>query len=78
MDYKKVIDDFRSGKIDRDKWSVVMDNDSGYWRYTGDDALSLPEREELERKMTAEYGKPDGYRDIVDVLNAAGVPAEWC
>lgn len=32
MDYKKVIEDFASGKIDREKWVVVMDNDGGYWR----------------------------------------------
>jgi len=66
--WKEVIDGFRSGEIDSDEWVVVMDNDCSSLSYKG--ALEEPEHE-LEFKG-------NGYRDIVEVLNACGIPAEWC
>lgn len=75
MDYKKVIQDFNNGTIDRKYVTLVMDNDGGYWYvYTGDEDQEELMKQELEKK----YGEPSGYRDIVDVLNAAGVNTEWC
>ena len=64
MDYKKVIEDFQNGTIDRTKWVVVMDNDGGYWAPLDDDILES-EVEEMESK----YGSPDGYGDIVDYIS---------
>lgn len=80
MDYKKVIEDIREGVIDTGKWVVVFDNDGGYWRYDGDDYDDLSDEllESMEAVMNKEYGKPDGYGDIVDLAIAAGIPAEWC
>lgn len=72
MDYKKVIEDFASGKLDKNKVTLVMDNDGGYWSVKDD------EDGEQSDLLDAEYGKPDGYSDIVSVLRAAGVPSEWC
>lgn len=77
MDYKQAIDDFRSGVIDREKWQLVMDNDSGYWQYIGPD-IGDDAQIDAEDAMTKKYGSPEGYRDIVDVLNAAGVNCDWC
>ena len=81
MDYKKVIEDFANGTIDRDKWIVVFDNDCGYWSYRGDD-LEGDEHEEarvaLQGEMAKKYGEPDGYGDVQDVAEAAGIPSEWC
>ncbi|WP_428411939.1 hypothetical protein [Pararhizobium sp.] len=74
MDYARVIEDFNNGTIDREKWKLVMDNDDGYWCYSGD---PLDSRRLEIADMVRKYGKPGGYRDIVDVLNAAGVPCEW-
>ena len=77
MNYKKVIEDFNNGTIDPKKWQVVMDNDDGYWSYLGvhldDDSV-----EKLQEKMSDTYGDPKGYNDIVDVLEGAGVNADWC
>lgn len=72
MDYERVIEDFASGKLDKNKVTLVMDNDGGYWNVKDDDDC---EQSEL---LNAEYGTPNGYNDIVSVLNAAGVPCEWC
>ena len=75
MNYKKVIEDFNNGTIDKSIVTLVVDNDGGYWEVnTGDESRD----ERFSAKMEEKYGVPNGYRDIVDVLNGAGVPAEWC
>jgi len=75
MDYKKVIEDFNNGEIDRDYVTLVMDNDGGYWCCdTGDEEYD----EMIQNDLKDMYGEPGGYRDIVDVLEAAGVNVEWC
>ena len=77
MNYKKVIEDFNSGVIDKNKFQLVMDNDSGYWSCL-DESVGNEKREYLEGVMKDKYGTPEGYRDIVDVLDAAGVNCDWC
>ena len=70
MDYEQLIKDFRAGKLKG--WTLVMDNDGGYLCHEDDDI-----DDEQSEAMTEKYGQPDGYRDIVEVLKAAGVSAEW-
>jgi hypothetical protein len=77
MNYQKVIEDFNNGTIDPKKWQVTMDNDGGYWSCL-DHNMGDEKREELEKEMEQKYGVPDGYRDIVKVLEGAGVTADWC
>lgn len=76
MDYEKVIEDFNNGTINRAEWSLIIDNDCGYWRYIGDN-LTDDEQDELEYEMASKYGTPRGYSDVVAILNASGVNAEW-
>ncbi len=78
MDYKKVIEDFNNGTIDPKKFMVVMDNDSGYWLCVDESINDDDKLEELADAMKEKYGSPEGYADITDILNAAGVPCEWC
>ena len=77
MKYKKAIKHFNNGTIDRTKVQLIMDNDDGYWLCI-DDMASDDERTKIECDLTARYGTPEGYRDIVDALNAAGVNCDWC
>lgn len=75
MNYKKVIEDFNNGTLDKNKVQLVIDNDGGYWvGLTDDDALN----EKIGYDLDIEYGVPDGYKDVVDILNAAGVNCDWC
>jgi len=75
MDYKKVIEDFNNGTLDKAKIQLVMDNDDSYWLgLTDDDDLN----ETIAEEATIKYGRSGGYNDIVDVLIAAGVPCDWC
>lgn len=76
MDYEKLFKDKESGKLDKDM-VLVMDNDGGYWSCENENITD----EEMDKKCAEyeeRYGRPDGYRDIVDVLNAAGINSEWC
>lgn len=77
MDYEKVIKDFNDGTLDSEKVTLVMDNDDGYWS-SHDDSLSESENEKVAESLEKKYGRPGGYQDIVDVLNAAGVNTDWC
>lgn len=75
MNYKEVIEDFNSGTLNKDIITLVMDNDGGYWSVnTGSEEVD----EIIEERLEEAYGTPDGYKDIVNVLNAAGVNTEWC
>jgi len=78
MNYQKLIKDAQDGNLRYDP-SIVklrMDNDGGYWEVLGD--LDYEEARDVEDKIKEIYGLPDGYRDIVEVLNAAGVNCDWC
>jgi hypothetical protein len=75
MNYKKLIEDSRKGYIDWDYVTLVMDNDGGYW-YCDDGDEDRKER--MEDNMKLKYGEPNGYRDLVDILVAAGINADWC
>lgn len=77
MNYKRVIEDFNNGTIDPGKWQVIMDNDGGYWECIDYD-VNEETRDKMCEEMSKKYGDPNGYRDIVDVLNGAGVNADWC
>lgn len=77
MDYVNVIKDFNNGTIDPKKVQLVMDNDGGYWDCI-DEELEDEQRETIVQNLVDKYGDPHGYRDVVKILNAAGVNADWC
>lgn len=75
MDYKRVIEDFNNGTLDKTKIVLVMDNDTSCWQgLTDDDDLN----ETIAEEATIKYGRSGGYSDIVAILAAAGVSCEWC
>ena len=79
MNYKKLIKDIQTGKLDTTGITLNIDNDDGFWQVACDvdDDKALKKAESIEKRLTRRYGKPEGYTDIVDILQAAGVPAEW-
>lgn len=76
MDYVKLFKDKKEGKLN-DDMVIIMDNDCGYWS-CNDFYLSESKRNDLISEYEDKYGLPEGYEDIVEVLNAAGIEAEWC
>ena len=75
MNYKKVIEDYNNGTIDPTMWQ--LDNDGGYWTCISNTVLD-EDADEMQEAMNEEYGRPDGYRDIVNILKASGVTCDWC
>lgn len=75
MNYDRVIEDFNNGTLDPKKVQLVIDNDGGYWKALG---VSDDDAEDLEDILEDKYGLPGGYGDVVDILQAAGVNADWC
>jgi hypothetical protein len=76
MDYEKLFAAKKAGKIEKDM-VLIMDNDSGCW-HCNNYLLSEEDREKKQDQYKKTYGTPGGYRDIVEVLNAAGIECEWC
>jgi len=77
MDYKKLFKDKAEGK-NPPNMVIIFDNDGGYWTYSGDKELTDDEHEKKCYECEEKYGSPDGYCDVVDIMNAAGIKAEWC
>lgn len=69
--WSELFEAFRSGELDAEKYMVIMDNDNCCLAYTGND-----EDEACDHCDSLFHG--GGYGDIVEVLKAAGIPAEWC
>jgi hypothetical protein len=70
--WKALIKAFQTGKLSKDKYIIVMDNDNSFLRYLGKD---MNEDEAYEHCRTLWRGQ--GYSDIVDILKALKLPAEW-
>ena len=79
MDYKKLIADFHSGKLDRNRVKLYMDNDDGFLSVDAvDDSIeAIQQSEHQQSELGKEYGYSNGHEDVVEILNAAGVPARW-
>jgi hypothetical protein len=77
IDYGKVMEAVKSGEMARLKAVLVFDNDGGYWR-SSDDSLSDDEFQAKGEELEEMFGRPNGYADLVDLAQAAGIPSEWC
>lgn len=78
--YRKLLASCQTGGTAREKRIVtVFDNGGGYFTCR-DPLVGDEESAKIIRDFEAEIGfsGPDGYGDIVDLANAAGIDAEWC
>ena len=74
--YTNLAHAFSSGELDKDKYFLMLDNDNCRLCYV-DDSLS---EEELDAKNEecVEWFCGNGYSDLAEVCDAAGIPCEWC
>lgn len=70
MNWKLLIQHTLNGTIDWNYVSLYIDNDGGYWSCEGDN-------EDIINALKKTYGEPDGYIDVVDILQAIGINADW-
>jgi len=76
---------FASGELKRDEYTLVLDNDTSFLRYCGPLPEGiLPDSPEADawrdRKVdeTRTLFRGNGYADLADACEAAGIPSEWC
>lgn len=73
MNYKQIIEDFNTGVLDKEIFTLMVDNDDIFLSVdSGDEDLD----ELLEKAAEGKYGNGNGYQDIVKILQAAGANAE--
>ena len=76
MNYKKLIKDINDGTIDPKTFTLVIDNDMGWFRDNVHEDDDL--RDEREQLLTDTYGRSEGYYDLLEILEAVGINAERC
>ena len=86
--YKNLIElaeAFRSGELNKEHYTLILDNDSSHLQYTGplpdgveegSEAADAWGDEQYQKCRTLFSG--NGYSDIDDACTAAGIPCEWC
>ena len=76
---------FKCGELSKKEWTLILDNDCSSLRYTGALPDGMDEDSEeadvwLDKKNDEAdklfYG--NGYSDLQDACEAAGIPTEWC
>lgn len=79
--YKELAAAFASGELSKDQWVLMVDNDNSRLQYRGGNPHPAQSEAyyDFEDRMYHE-GKEmfagEGDRDILEVLDAAGIPAE--
>lgn len=74
---------FKSGELSKDQWFLMLDNDYSSLRFKGPNPNEegSDAHEEFEEAMNDkghELFHGNGYSDLKDACEAAGIPAEWC
>lgn len=82
---KALAEAFASGELDRKQYQLVLDNDCSWLIYVGPlpKGVKRDSKEEWEfrDRMNDEcrqWFSGNGYADLLDACDAAGIPAEWC
>lgn len=76
---------FASGELDRKKYRLILDNDDSFLTYCGplprgmkkdsDEAASWRDSKSDEARQ---WFRGNGYADLLDACEAAGIPSQWC
>lgn len=78
--YKALANAFESGELNRKEWKLIMDNDSCYLNWRGPVPKDVDEDEFYENKYEegCKIFHGDGDCDIMEIVEALGIPAERC
>lgn len=76
---------FASGKLDRKQYVLVLDNDDSFLRYCGPLPKGVQKDSEAADRWMDEkndeaqaWFRGNGYADLSQACDAAGIPNEWC
>jgi hypothetical protein len=76
MDYLKIAEDFKSGKLNREKHSLVIDDRTWSHISSNDSKLSKQENKDETERLRDIYEDGSGEEDIDAILEALGIPVE--
>lgn len=76
---------FASGELDRKQYKLILDNDSSHLSWCGPLPVGMKKdsdaadayMDEMDDKAGAMY-RGNGYADLQEACEAAGIPCEWC
>lgn len=84
-DLKALAKAFASGELDKEKYRLVLDNDNSFLTYVGPLPKGMKKDSEaadvwLDEKdaETLAMFRGNGYADLQEACEAAGIPCEWC
>lgn len=76
---------FRSGDLNRAHYTLVLDNDGSWLRYIGPlpdgvarDSEAADVWLDAKHDECRAWFRGNGYSDLSDACDAAGIPNEWC
>ena len=84
--YKSIIElaaAFSGGDLVKEQWFLMLDNDSSSLRYRGPNPYEegTDDHDRFNDGMNDradELFRGNGYADLKDACEAAGIPCEWC
>lgn len=71
---------FACGELNRDHWVLILDNDCCHLQYRGPVPQGV-DRDQYEDEMyehSRTLFEGNGYNDLGELADAAGIPNEWC
>ena len=71
--YTELANAFKSGELDPSKYFLLLDNDDCHLHYMGDDM-----DEDAAHEHCRNLFRGNGYGDLKELCDAAGIPAQWC
>ncbi len=79
---KELAEAFKSGELSRGDWILRLDNDNSslYWRGEipfPEDSDAHTDFFDAKHDEAYEWFRGNGYADLQDACEAAGIPAEW-
>ena len=76
---------FASGELDKNQSTLILDNDTSFLAYRGplpegivEDSAEADSWRDQKVDETRTLFRGNGYADLADAFEAAGIPSEWC
>jgi hypothetical protein len=71
---------FTSGELNRKHYKLILDNDDAFLSYVGPVPRSADADDYRDSKSdeARTWYRGNGYSDLADAVEAAGIPCEWC
>lgn len=71
---------FASGELDKKQYRLTLDNDDSFLSFIGPVPRGADKDcyRDTKNDECRTWFRGNGYRDVLDACEAAGIPSEWC